>query len=204
MTVSDLRSIALSLTVTVVAPLGGRGQTMSFRPLTPTQFSEAKGHFDPHLIPPGMSPDLNSEQAFHLAGDLGKGLAVIDVQYAVPNQPYDEAGRHCGLYFLDDSGSSYLVTILGPPVSKYPICLQTEAVGVMHNEGPHPRMLVEILARAPSGTVANYPFVLRWDPKRSRYSLDDTLSKDLLGEVKNGSLTHLRDLLAHRGRQASQ
>ncbi len=121
-----------------------------------------------HLLPIPITPETNPKQLFVLRSPGSPDLTVIPVYFGDARllRPTDQ----CGVYLLAKDGTQTFVATVGPG---YPsLCEDTQAVGIMPDAGPRPRLIFIYETLSGHSDKAVEPFILSWDAEKNRYVLN--------------------------------
>lgn len=193
MTISKSRFV-LCAAFLLAACATGRAQSAVLMPMG----SVSTARIDPKVLPPGAEFEVGLDsdmQEFVLRARGVQDLLVIPLGFGVqsPQRGYYE----CGVYFSAPNGTNAYVPVAGHELYS-DSCDDIPAVGLMHDPGPRPRLIVIATPYNLRGTFYRQPFILSWNTTAKQYEVDQKQSKWLANQPHADSIANVRKLLAQR------
>lgn len=126
---------------------------------------------DQKQLPPAVTLDPAAQQIFQLNTPGSPPLGIVATSFQASSQ---QTSGQCGLFFVQENGTSRYVPALGSPHSlpKYP-CAGIRAVGLLGNSEPHPVLIVIFTNIAAGGKPVAFPFLYVWNEAGKRYTRDE-------------------------------
>jgi hypothetical protein len=185
----------------------GQDQGARLAAVSPEQAKGLSARLDAALLPKGSSNlKITKGQTFQLMDGAQSVMTLVPVGFYVMT---DSAFLSvCGLYMLPAAGPGRFVTTYGmasdeddEQVEDYWECARTTAIGVMPNEGAHPRLLLTMAAFSPPQHDTVWPIVLTWDAGNGTYRVSKQVFTDesFVGKATVGKMR--RKLLAATGKR---
>jgi hypothetical protein len=170
--------------------------------VSPEQVKGLRGRLDAGMLPKGASHlEITKGQTFQLMDGTQSMMTLVPVEFYVMT---DSAFLSvCGLYTLPAVGAGRFVVTHGmtPEADDEDVedaweCARTTAMGVMPNEGAHPRLLLTMASFSPPRHEAVVPIVLTWNAGTGSYVVGKQMFHDdsFVGDVTVGKMR--RKLLA--------
>jgi hypothetical protein len=155
---------------------------------------------DRHQLPPDSDVTPFPSQTFELKGLNTQTLGLVPVYfYFDPTGPV--LSEQCGIFFVQPNGTSSYVPVVGPdPLVFSSTCSRVVAVGDVPHDGPHPRLIVICRVEAPNRRDYTTDFLLVWDAKQQRYSVDNAMSDWIASQLRVITIAGVRNVLAKNHR----
>lgn len=157
-----------------------------------TAAADAQAHLQPmssadlHTLAPQLtlkllpsraeSLHLEPKQAFILKSPGSPALSIVPAYFDLPGTEGPGNIYTCGVFLAPAGGSVSFVPIYNLTPDTMGECTSTAAVGLMTDDGPHPRILLVLNAYEPPRHSWQQPAVLIWTG--STYKVDTTFSPD--------------------------
>jgi hypothetical protein len=181
----SLWAVGLGLVVMV----GGYAQTAAapgarLAALPAAKIKAVRDRLDATLLPAGASHlEMTKGQTFTLTDGAETVMTLVPVGFYVMTP--SSFLSVCGLYMLPATGPGRFVTTYGMrdekdggDVEDYWECARTTAIGVMPNEGAHPRLLMTMAGFSPPQHETVMPIVMTWDAGKGSYVVKDDVFRD--------------------------
>jgi hypothetical protein len=152
--------------------------------VSPEQVKGLRGRLDAGMLPKGASHlEITKGQTFQLMDGTQSMMTLVPVEFYVMT---DSAFLSvCGLYTLPAVGAGRFVVTHGmtPEADDEDVedaweCARTTAMGVMPNEGAHPRLLLTMASFSPPRHEAVVPIVLTWNAGTGSYVVRKQMFND--------------------------
>jgi hypothetical protein len=156
---------------------------------------------DQHQLPAGAQVTPFPSQTFVLTAPGTQTLGLVPVYFRFqPTGP--ELSEQCGIFFVQpDKTSSYLPVVGPDPKVFSSSCVRVEAIGeVSHSSSPRPSLILLCQVEAPDGRNYTADFLLVWDPKQQRYTVDRPTSEWIASRLHQITIAGVRKVLAENHR----
>lgn len=186
----------------MAAPLVGqsvRVPNAKLRVLSSAEAKNAVRKLDLKQLPPRAKVTIKPTQEFALDASGTKELIVVPTYFEF-DPPVGSSDRRdqCGVFFLEPSGKSQYVSVMGRDDDYVSVCEGALATGTMTDPGPRPRLILIFNGSLPNGNDYPNPFVMYWSPATESYQVDVGISKWLIDQNNAGTVSQIRHLLAHQ------
>ncbi len=108
-----------------------------------------------------LEPHIEPGQTAKLVFSGATDLILVPVAYGGGEKDNLRPHLQCGVYLLPRKGQQTYVSVIGPDFPA--LCEGTDAIGLMSDPGPRPRLIVLNQTLSDHGDEAVIPFILEWN-----------------------------------------
>ncbi len=164
------------------------------------QTQQLVASIDRHQLPDGAQVTPFPSQTFLLAAPNTPALGLVPIYFHFqPTGPV--LSEQCGIFFVQPNGASTYLPVVGPDPKVFnSSCIRVEAIGEVSHGGPRPRLIFLCNVEAPDGRNYIADFLLVWDEREQRYTVDRPTSEWIASQLHRITIAGVRKVLIENHR----